>query len=148
MLLLDDAVCRRTSPAARQSSYFVPLQTHVTSSGALHIVADERSLLEALDSLDLPRARLLTRLSGFWDRQARCAVAFEWHMRFPAALRLSGPISCSRTCRQLSNIPYPAVLTCRVSGDNLCYMVHRNLRHFNTTHQESVVFDHSISGGR
>jgi hypothetical protein len=47
------------------------LQTHVTSSGTLHIVADEQSLLEALDSLDLPRARLLARLSGFWDRQAR-----------------------------------------------------------------------------
>jgi hypothetical protein len=47
------------------------LQTHVTSSGALHIVADERSLLDAVDALDLPRARLLSRLSDFWDQQAR-----------------------------------------------------------------------------
>lgn len=54
------------------------VQTHVTSSGALHIVADEQSLLEALDSLDLPRARLLARLSGFWDRQARCTAESAW----------------------------------------------------------------------
>lgn len=45
----------------------------MTSSGVLHIVADERHLLDAIDALDLQRARLLARLSDFWNQQAQCA---------------------------------------------------------------------------
>lgn len=47
------------------------IQTHVTSSGCLYIIADERSLLDAIDSLDLRRARLLSRVSDFWAEQAQ-----------------------------------------------------------------------------
>jgi len=53
------------------------LQTHVSSSGCLHIVADERHMLDAIDALDLQRARLLARLSAFWNQQAQCACSFQ-----------------------------------------------------------------------
>lgn len=34
-------------------------------------------MLDAIDALDLQRARLLARLSDFWNQQAQCACSFQ-----------------------------------------------------------------------
>jgi hypothetical protein len=49
----------------------VCLQSYVADDGCLHIVAERSSIREAVSSLDLGRAALLTRLSLFWVRRVR-----------------------------------------------------------------------------
>ena len=51
-------------------------QSYVADDGCLHVVADRGSIRDALARLDLPRARLLTRLSLFWVRRVRCGAGF------------------------------------------------------------------------
>ena len=46
-------------------------QSYVADNGCLHIIADRHSIQGAVASLDLDRARLLTRLSLFWVRRVR-----------------------------------------------------------------------------
>jgi hypothetical protein len=61
------------------TSYWVDTQargqqhryTHITSGGVLVAVADEMCLLDDLEALDLSQARLLARLSLFWERTAK-----------------------------------------------------------------------------
>ncbi|KAK9817188.1 hypothetical protein WJX72_010816 [[Myrmecia] bisecta] len=47
------------------------MQSYVADDGCLHIVADRAHIQEAVISLDLERARILTRLSLFWVRRVR-----------------------------------------------------------------------------
>ncbi len=49
------------------------MQSYVADDGCLHIVADRHRIQEAVASLDLHRARLLTRLSLFWVHRVRWA---------------------------------------------------------------------------
>ena len=49
-------------------------QSYVADDGCLHVVAERSSIRDALARLDLPRARLLTRLSLFWVRRVRFAA--------------------------------------------------------------------------
>lgn len=49
--------------------------THITSGGVLVAVADEMCLLDDLEALDLSQARLLARLSLFWERTAKSLIA-------------------------------------------------------------------------
>ncbi len=50
------------------------LQSYVADDGCLHIVADRHSIQAAVASLDLSRARLLTRLNLFWLQRVRCCA--------------------------------------------------------------------------
>ena len=47
------------------------MQSRVAEDGCLHIVADKHHIDCAVASLDLSRARLLTRLSLFWIQRVR-----------------------------------------------------------------------------
>ena len=47
------------------------MQSYVAEDGCLHIVADKHRIHEAVASLDLDRAQLLTRLSLFWIHRVR-----------------------------------------------------------------------------
>lgn len=47
------------------------MPSHVADDGCLHVVADRGELRRQLSKLDLRRARVLTRLSDFWDRRVR-----------------------------------------------------------------------------
>lgn len=47
----------------------------MADDGCLHVVAERGSIRDALARLDLPRARLLTRLSLFWVRRVRCGLS-------------------------------------------------------------------------
>lgn len=47
------------------------MQSYVAEDGCLHIVADRNHIYEAVASLDLGRAQLLTRLSLFWIHRVR-----------------------------------------------------------------------------
>ncbi|BDA42157.1 hypothetical protein COCOBI_03-0420 [Coccomyxa sp. Obi] len=47
------------------------IESYVADDGCLHIVADRHRIQEAVASLDLHRARLLTRLSLFWVHRVR-----------------------------------------------------------------------------
>ena len=48
------------------------MQSYVAEDGCLHIVADKHRIQDAVASLDLGRAQLLTRLSLFWIQRVRC----------------------------------------------------------------------------
>lgn len=50
------------------------MQSYVGDDGCLHLVAERGKLRESLARVDLPRARLLNRLSLFWLRRVRCPV--------------------------------------------------------------------------
>ena len=47
------------------------MQSYVAEDGCLHIVADKHRIHEAVASLDLDRAQLLTKLSLFWIHRVR-----------------------------------------------------------------------------
>ncbi|GAB4823551.1 hypothetical protein N2152v2_010597 [Parachlorella kessleri] len=47
------------------------MNSHVADDGCLHIVADRDNIGQVVASLDLARARLLSRLSLFWIRRSR-----------------------------------------------------------------------------
>ncbi len=50
------------------------MQSYVADDGCLHIVADKHRIQNAVSSLDLARAQLLTRLSLFWIQRVRCRL--------------------------------------------------------------------------
>ena len=47
------------------------MQSYVAEDGRLHIMADKDRIYEAVASLDLGRAQLLSRLSLFWIHRVR-----------------------------------------------------------------------------
>ena len=58
------------------------MKSRVGDDGTLHIVANAGTVAEEVATLDLHRARLLTRLSGFWlRRQADLAVCLKQALR-------------------------------------------------------------------
>ena len=57
--------------AHRLQEVGVCMQSYVAEDGCLHIVADKHRIHEAVASLDLGRAQLLTRLSQFWIHRVR-----------------------------------------------------------------------------
>lgn len=58
------------------------MKSHGGDDGTLHIVANADTLAEEVANLDLHRARLLTRLSGFWlRRQVDLAVCLKLTLR-------------------------------------------------------------------
>ncbi len=57
--------------AVRAQRVWCCVQSYVADDGCLHIVADRMHIQGAVTSLDLERARVLTRLSLFWVRRVR-----------------------------------------------------------------------------
>ena len=47
------------------------LQSFIADDGCLHVVAERSQIQSALGSLDLAKARLLTRLCLFWVRRVK-----------------------------------------------------------------------------
>lgn len=84
----------------------------MTGGGVVEVAACEATLLGDLDSVDLPRARLLARLARFWAQQAQCEhplplpLVCEACRQGPAPLatysglmRLVTEATCRRRCR-------------------------------------------------
>ena len=67
-------LCRLTDPwnaSAAQLKVLCCLQSFIADDGCLHVVAERSQIQSALGSLDLAKARLLTRLCLFWVRRVK-----------------------------------------------------------------------------
>ena len=59
------------------------VQDYIGEDGTLHIVADARTMPEAVFELDLYQARLLTQVAGFWQRRSR----YQWQTTYTRVTR-------------------------------------------------------------
>jgi hypothetical protein len=96
--------------------------SHVADDGCLHVVADRTKLREALQKLDLQRARVLTKVGGWFD--PRCVgltkeqlvqgiqvvqkvcvwFACVWYAPQSQCVPASFPFGVRRTCSPLPSL--------------------------------------------